>query len=180
MPTTLRRALLPAFLALALPLAACVRESDENTNEGTDASPGATVVEVELTDGSVEMPGEIPAGPVHFEVTNSGTVPHGFAIDGVDDALDDLLPDQLETLFTELEAATYVVYSPGRRPRGRTRARAHSRPRRGRRCNPAAPRRRGRPERGAGADRGRRRRLADDRPAFSRRSARPPPRRGRR
>lgn len=102
-----------ATLLLVLPaLAGCFNESDENTNEGIDASPGETVVEVRLTDDSIEMPDEIPMGPAVFEVTNTGTAPHGFAIDGTDGAIDSLLSDGLETLRVELEPGDYTVYSP--------------------------------------------------------------------
>lgn len=101
-----------AVTAVALALAGCFREGDENTNEGTNASPGATVVEVLLTDTAIEMPTEVEAGHVTFEVTNSGTTPHGFAIEGVDEQLDDLRTDQLDTVRTELDAGTYTVYSP--------------------------------------------------------------------
>lgn len=103
---------LVALVLLALAVTACFRESDENTNEGTNPSPGGYVVEVRLTDASIEMPAEIPGGDVTFEVTNSGEKPHGFAIEGVTEELDDLRVDQLDTVRTELEPGTYVVYSP--------------------------------------------------------------------
>jgi hypothetical protein len=97
---------------MAIVLTSCFRESDENTNEGTNPSAGAVAVEVLLTDDGIEMPNEVPAGPVLFEVTNAGSTTHGFAIEGVDEALDDLAPDQLDTIQPELEPGTYVVYSP--------------------------------------------------------------------
>ena len=99
-------------LALVLAIAACTRESSEDTNEGTDPSPGEAVIEVLITDDGIEMPEELPAGPLLFEVTNGGTVAHGFAIDGVDGALDSLQPDQLDTLRTELTPGSHTVYSP--------------------------------------------------------------------
>lgn len=107
-----RAAVAVALLALATVLAGCFRESDGNTNEGTNPSPGEIVVEVNITDETFQMPDQIESGPVLFEVTNSGTTPHGFAIEGVEEQIDDLLTDGLETLRTELEPGTYVVYSP--------------------------------------------------------------------
>lgn len=98
-------------VATLLTLGACARESDENTNEGTNPSSGEIVVEVRLTDTSIEMPDEIPGGPILFEVTNSGTEPHGFAIEGIGESLDSLLTDDLATLHTELDAGTYRVFS---------------------------------------------------------------------
>lgn len=113
MTTRFRRPLILAMLVLATQvLGACARESDENLNEGVNPSPGEVVVEVQLTDDSIEMPAEIPGGGVLFEVTNSGTVPHGFAIEGVDERLDSLLSDDLEELHTTLEPGTYRVFSP--------------------------------------------------------------------
>ena len=44
---------------LALTLTSCFNERDENTNEGTNPSPGELVVEVELTDDGIEMPDEV-------------------------------------------------------------------------------------------------------------------------
>jgi hypothetical protein len=113
MTTQFRRMLILTMLVLAaLVLGACARESDENLNEGVNPSPGEVVVEVRLTDDSIEMPAEIPGGGVLFEVTNSGTVPHGFAIEGVDERLDSLFSDDLEELRTTLEPGTYRVFSP--------------------------------------------------------------------
>lgn len=111
MRTEPRHAAVTTLAVLALALAGCFRESDENTNEGIDSTPGEVAVEVLLTDASIEMPDEIEAGPVVFEVTNGGTEPHGFAIEGVDSQLD-LRVDQLDTVRTELEPGTYTVYSP--------------------------------------------------------------------
>ncbi|MCV0402777.1 MAG: hypothetical protein K5924_03590 [Chloroflexi bacterium] len=104
--------LLVLLVTVALTLAACARESDENLNEGVNPSPGEVVVEVRLTDDSIEMPAEIPGGGVLFEVTNSGTAPHGFAIEGVDERLDSLFSDDLEELRVTLDPGTYRVYSP--------------------------------------------------------------------
>lgn len=100
------------LLVVAFSLAGCFNERDENTNEGTNPSPGAVAVEVRLTDDAIELPSEIPGGQAQFEVSNAGEEPHGFAIEGVDAALDELQPDQLETLRVELEPGTYTVYSP--------------------------------------------------------------------
>lgn len=111
-PIYVPRLALAIVAVLAMLLAGCFREGDENTNEGTDTSPGAVAVEVVLTDDGIEMPTELPAGAAMFEVTNGGTTPHGFAIEGVDDQLEELAPDQLDTLHLELEPGTYTVFSP--------------------------------------------------------------------
>jgi hypothetical protein len=98
---------------LAATLAGCFRESDENTPERANASPGQIVIEVELTDDSIEMPDKLAAGFVVFEVTNSGTVEHGFAIDGIDASLDSLAVDQFETMTVMLEPGKYTAFGPG-------------------------------------------------------------------
>ena len=100
------------LLVMAVALAGCFNERDENTNEGTNPSPGAIAVEVRLTDGAIEMPSEIAGGAVEFEVSNAGASSHGFAIEGVEASLDELRPDQLDTLQVELQPGTYTVYSP--------------------------------------------------------------------
>jgi hypothetical protein len=109
---TATRRLLTALVIIGAGLTGCFNERDENTNEGTDTSPGETAVEVNLSDDGIAMPEEIPAGPVLFEVTNTGTSEHGLAIDGVDESIDSLGSDQMETLRTQLEPGTYVVFSP--------------------------------------------------------------------
>ena len=109
------RRLLLALPVLLLALTGCFRESDENTNEGVDASPGQVVVEVELTDEGIVMGDEIAAGQVLFEVTNSGAEPHGFEIEGEAGSygsIDSLATDQLETLAATLEPGDYVAFSP--------------------------------------------------------------------
>jgi hypothetical protein len=103
---------LVGLVALTLALAGCFREQDENTQEGTDSSPGQVVVEVEIRDDGIAMPDEITAGDVLFEVTNIGTAEHGFEIDGTDAALDSLAVDQLETLEVSLEPGDYTAFSP--------------------------------------------------------------------
>jgi hypothetical protein len=97
---------------LAFAMAGCVREGDEDTNEGADTRPDELAVEVLITDASIELPAEISGGPVLFEVTNNGTTEHGFVIDGVDEGIESLGIDELDTLRTELEPGTYTVYSP--------------------------------------------------------------------
>ncbi|HEX2767597.1 MAG TPA: hypothetical protein VHR55_13280 [Candidatus Limnocylindria bacterium] len=110
--TTRPAALGAVLLVMALALAGCFNERDENTNEGTNPSPGAIAVEVRLTDDGIEMPSEISGGKVEFEVSNAGASPHGFGIGGVDGGLDELRPDKLETLRVELDPGSYTVYSP--------------------------------------------------------------------
>lgn len=98
------------LVAATIVLGACAREDDDTLNEGTNPSGGEIVIEVRITDDGIALPDEIPAGPLLFEVTNNGTVTHGFAIDGVDEQLE-LRLDELATLRTELDTGTHVAYS---------------------------------------------------------------------
>jgi hypothetical protein len=107
-----RRAAAIIVVLLTAMLAGCVREGDENAPEGGDTSPGQIAIEVELTDDAIEMPDEISAGSVIFEVTNSGTAEHGFAIEGTDASLESLTVDQLDTVTVVLEPGTYTAFSP--------------------------------------------------------------------
>lgn len=97
-------------LAATLVLSACAREDDDTLNEGTNPSGGEIVIEVRITDDGIALPDEIPSGPLLFEVTNNGTVTHGFAIEGVEEQLE-LRLDELATLRTELAPGSYVAYS---------------------------------------------------------------------
>jgi hypothetical protein len=102
-----------ALLVVAVVAIGCTREGDENANEGANATGDiSAAIEVELTDEGIQMPDEIPGGLVLFEVANSGTVPHGFAIEGVDATIEELNVDELETLEIELAPGTYTVFSP--------------------------------------------------------------------
>ena len=61
------------------------------------------------------MPTEPPAGPTTFEVTNDGTFPHSFEVEGQggEAALDaNLEPGQSATLEVDLAAGAYEVYCP--------------------------------------------------------------------
>jgi hypothetical protein len=107
-----RRFVATLALVVALALSACVRESDENANEGVNAPGDAVAIEVRITDEEISLPDEVPAGRLVFEVTNNGETDHGFAIEGVAEQLDDLAIDELDVLRVELEPGTYTVFSP--------------------------------------------------------------------
>ncbi len=80
-----------------------------------EAPAGPTVVEVSLTEFAIEMPAELPAGLIRFEVKNDGAFLHNIRIvgQGIDVALaSDLTGGQSGTLEVELPAGTYRVYCP--------------------------------------------------------------------
>ena len=85
---------------------------DEGATE--EAASGDTVA-VSLSEFVIDMPSELPAGPTTFEVTNDGTFPHSFEIEGqgIEEELEaNLEPGQSGTLEVDLEPGTYEVYCP--------------------------------------------------------------------
>jgi hypothetical protein len=79
------------------------------------AVPTGEVVEVGLSEYVIDMPIELPAGPVTFLITNYGTLSHSFAIEGpgVDEALThELEPGQQGAFTVDLQSGTYAVTSP--------------------------------------------------------------------
>ncbi|MFM9106041.1 MAG: hypothetical protein ACKOWF_05005, partial [Chloroflexota bacterium] len=74
-------------------------------------------VDVSLSEGRIDMPVWLGAGPVVFTITNDGTEPHGFVI--ANDTVGaffldaDLAPGETQTLAFNLPPGTYVAYCPG-------------------------------------------------------------------
>lgn len=99
------------LLAVCL-LTACVT-NERTENEGRPP-PGDYFVIVHLMDDGIELPADIPAGTVSFEVENNGAEDHGFVIEGpgVSERLEDLDPLERGVLTLNLEPGTYSVYSP--------------------------------------------------------------------
>jgi plastocyanin len=84
---------------------------------GVDAAAAgeATTVAVSLTEFAIEMPTEVAAGPVRFEISNDGAAPHNFVVEG--NGVDGRLPGRLApgtsaTLEVDLPAGTYTVFCP--------------------------------------------------------------------
>lgn len=90
--------------------------ADEAADTGAAAAPsGVNVVGVTLTEFSINMPTELPAGPTQFNITNVGTVPHNFVIEG--NGLAGVLETNLEPrtsgqLSGDLEPGTYTIFCP--------------------------------------------------------------------
>ncbi|HEY8445634.1 MAG TPA: cupredoxin domain-containing protein [Thermomicrobiales bacterium] len=85
---------------------------------GAAATPGATtgnVVEVGLTEFTIDMPTSLPAGRTIFRVTNNGTVEHNFEIEGQgieEEFEDDLQPGETREMIVDLQPGTYEIYCP--------------------------------------------------------------------
>jgi hypothetical protein len=73
------------------------------------------VVEVGLTEFTINMPTSVPAGPTIFRVTNNGAAEHNFEIEGqgIDQSFDtNLQPGESRDLQVDLVAGTYRIYCP--------------------------------------------------------------------
>ena len=73
------------------------------------------IVEVRLTEFSIEMLTTVPPGPVSFSVTNAGTMEHNFEIksQGIEEKFDtSLKAGETRTLKVDLTDGTYTIYCP--------------------------------------------------------------------
>lgn len=84
---------------------------------GTPAaeSGDSNTVSVVLAEFAFDMPAELSAGPTTFEVSNAGTFPHNFDIEGegVDEVFaENLQPGETQVLDLDLAPGTYRIYCP--------------------------------------------------------------------
>ena len=73
------------------------------------------VVKVDLSEWKVQAtPGKVPPGPVEFEVTNGGSIPHAFEVEGrgVEKRTPPMAPGTHATLTLDLRAGRYELYCP--------------------------------------------------------------------
>src|SRR6516165_1855758 len=74
-----------------------------------------TVVEVKLSEWSIGLsPARVPAGPVSFHITNGGSIPHAFEVEGrgIEREIAPIPRGGSGSLALALEPATYEVYCP--------------------------------------------------------------------
>jgi hypothetical protein len=104
--------LLRALYLLGLGLALCCTLS---SRAHADEKPRVSAVLVKLSEWKVTLtPSVVPPGPVVFEVTNSGKVPHAFEIEGsgVEKSTPRLVSGATATLTMDLRAGKYEAYCP--------------------------------------------------------------------
>jgi len=102
-----------SFLALCVILAALPLLAGCGTQAGSQ--PEGREVKVSINDQAIELPDGLSAGMTTFTVTNTGSMPHGFAITGPtgEMKLEKILaPGESGTLKVGLDTGTYRVYSP--------------------------------------------------------------------
>jgi uncharacterized cupredoxin-like copper-binding protein len=95
----------------ATPEAEATGEAGEAGGEEAEGN----AVQVSLTEYTIDMPTEIGAGTVSFEVSNDGNTAHNFEIEGqgVEEEFEsNLQPGETKTLQVELQPGTYEVYCP--------------------------------------------------------------------
>ena len=80
-----------------------------------DEKPTPSTVQVSLSEWKVSLtPRAVSPGPVVFEVTNSGKVPHALEIEGrgIEKSTSRIMPGASATLTLDLRAGTYEAYCP--------------------------------------------------------------------
>jgi plastocyanin len=97
--------------ALVAPLLAAL--SAATPHPSAPAEPAR--VEVRLSEWKVELSqAGVPAGTVRFVVTNRGSIPHGFEVEGqgIEQEIAMIQPGASDTLTVTLQPGTYEVYCP--------------------------------------------------------------------
>jgi hypothetical protein len=80
-----------------------------------DPGPKGSVVKVNLSEWKVQAtPSKVPPGPVEFDVTNGGSIPHAFEVEGrgMEKSTPQIQPGSTATLKLDLRAGSYEIYCP--------------------------------------------------------------------
>jgi uncharacterized cupredoxin-like copper-binding protein len=91
------------------------QQNQQNQQQTTQQGEQQQTVQVGLTEYQINMPNEVSAGMITFEVTNNGTVEHNFEIEGqgIEQVFDqNLQPGETRSMTVELQPGTYEVYCP--------------------------------------------------------------------
>ena len=85
------------------------------TTGGTAANANAKTIKVTLSEWKVQLsPDEIPAGPVEFAVSNTGSIPHALEVEGrgLERKTAQIQPGATAKLQLDLPAGRYEAYCP--------------------------------------------------------------------
>jgi len=80
-----------------------------------ESAPQPRTVQVKLTEWAVTLnPKAVPAGPVVFKVTNAGSIPHAFEVEGhgLEQQVPLMQPGAVAALSVDLSAGSYEAYCP--------------------------------------------------------------------
>jgi hypothetical protein len=105
---SLTGALCLLFISLAIP---CFASHLDRAGE----KPAPPTVKVSLSEWRIQLtPARIPAGPVTFEVSNVGTIPHAFEIEGrgLEQSTPQIQQGATTTLKLDLRPGSYEAYCP--------------------------------------------------------------------
>jgi len=93
--------------------AAAAGQGTPAATDVSDASP--QLVDVSLINFAIEMPTELTAGPIRFNIVNNGTAPHSFVLEGegIKKTLANTLqPGESARLNADLTPGVYTIYCP--------------------------------------------------------------------
>ncbi len=80
-----------------------------------DAAAAPEIVDVALSEFTIDMATEIPAGPVRFNISSVGNAPHAFVLEGQGirkRLANNVAPGDSAVLNAVLEPGTYTVFCP--------------------------------------------------------------------
>jgi len=107
------------MIAKVIPLADGASDAgatqDEAGAEPVAADAAPEIVDVVLSEFTIDMATEIPAGPVRFNISNVGNAPHAFVLEGegVRKRLaSNVPPGDTAVLNVVLEPGTYIIFCP--------------------------------------------------------------------
>jgi hypothetical protein len=90
--------------------------ADQATPAATDAAAASPqAVDVSLTNFAIDMPTELSAGPVRFNIVNNGAAPHSFVLEGegIRKTLANVLqPGDSARLNADLAPGAYTIFCP--------------------------------------------------------------------
>ena len=101
--------------SLSLVLAVLAAPSFASEYGRTRAKPSSSTVKVNLSEWKVQLsPARVPPGPVILEVSNGGTIPHAFELEGrgLEKSTPQIQPGASATLKLDLRAGSYEAYCP--------------------------------------------------------------------
>ena len=101
--------------SMVLLCAAFALPSGASPYDRADGKPVPSTVKVDLSEWKVQLtPARVPAGPVIFQVTNDGGIPHAFEFEGrgLEKSTPQIQPGATATLKLDLPADKYEAYCP--------------------------------------------------------------------